>query len=314
MRGPESVNAGPRPILIAGPTASGKSALALALARETGGMVINADSQQVHDAWRILTARPGPGDEAAAPHALYGHVPLGSAYSVGRWLGEVATELERARRAGLRPVIVGGTGLYFRALTRGLAPVPPVPRAVRARLESRLAAEGRAALAASLVARDPETATGLDLANPRRVLRALEVLEATGRGLARWQAETPPPLLPAGAAERMVLAPPRAVLRARADARFDAMLSAGALEEARAVAALGLPRSAPGMKAVGAPELLSHLAGDITLEAATEAAKAATRAYARRQETWFANQMPDWPRVAESDPAAMLAAARALLG
>ena len=303
----------PAPILIAGPTASGKSALALALARTAGGVVINADSQQVYAGWRILTARPGPAEEAAVPHRLYGHVPIDRRYSVGAWLDDLRTALTEAREAGRRLVIVGGTGLYFRALTRGLAEIPPVPESVRAGLAARLAGEGRAALADELSARDPETAAGLDLANPRRVLRALEVLEATGHGLARWQAATPPPLLPEGEAVRLVLAPARPTLDARAAARFDAMLANGVLDEARAVAAHALPASAPGLKAVGAPELMAHLAGRTTLDQATTAAKRGTRAYARRQVTWFANQMPDWPRITTIDPDRMLAEAEALL-
>ena len=302
------------PILIAGPTASGKSALALALARRTAGMVINADSQQVHDGWRLLTARPDAAACAAAAHRLYGHVPLGQAHSVGRWLADLAAVLEEARAGGLRPIVVGGTGLYFRALTRGLAPVPPVPKPLRRRIEARLAAEGRAALAEDLAARDPETAAGLDLANPRRIQRALEVLEATGRGLARWQAETPPPLIAARDAVCMVLAPPRALVRARATARFDVMLEAGLLAEVRRVAARGLGPDAPGMKAIGAPEMLAHLAGEMSLEAAVAAAKAATIGYARRQDTWFANQMADWPRITASEPETVLEAGAARAG
>lgn len=303
----------PPPILIAGPTASGKSALALALARRLDGVVINADSQQVLAVWRVLTARPTAVDAEAAPHRLYGHIPLDRRYSVGDWLREIRGELTACAEAGRRAVVVGGTGLYFRALTQGLAPVPPVPQKVRAETEARLTAVGKAAFAADLAARDPETAAGLDLANPRRIARAWEVLEATGRGLAAWQAETPPPLVPLSAAVAMVLAPPRPWLTARCEARFDAMLAEGALEEARAVAALGLPADAPGLRAVGAPELLDHVAGRLSLADAATRAKAATRAYARRQQTWFANQMGHWPRLDGTDSDARLSDALGLL-
>ena len=295
-------------VLIAGPTASGKSALALALARRLGGVVVNADSRQVLSCWRVLTARPSPAEAAAAPHRLYGHVGPERRHSVGDWLAEAVAALAEARVAGRPAIVVGGTGLYFRALTRGLAEVPPIPPEVRAAAEARLAALGREGLARELAARDPETAAGLDLANPRRVLRAWEVLEAAGRGLARWQAETPPPAVPLAGARAMVLEIERETLFARCDARFDAMLAEGALEEAEAVAGLGLAPGAPGLTPVGAAELVAHVRGEMPLAEAAARAKAATRAYAKRQQTWFANQMAGWPRLpAGSGPEAALA-------
>ena len=279
------------PLLIAGPTASGKSAYALTEAAK-GGVVINADASQVYDGWRILTARPSAEEEALAPHRLYGHVDPAVRYSVGDWLRDVARVLEECRNDRQRPIIVGGTGLYFKALTEGLAEIPPPTEAIRAEVDARLKANGVEALAEELGRRDPETAEATDLKNPMRVTRALEVLEHTGRGLASWRAETPPPLI--GEADRVLIAPERETLYARCDARFDAMLAMGALEEARAMLARGLDPILPSMKAVGAPELFAHLAGEMTLDDAAAAAKQATRNYAKRQMTWMRNQMKGW--------------------
>lgn len=288
-----------RPILLAGPTASGKSALATGLARRLGGAVVNADSQQVYAEWRVLTARPSAAEEAAVPHRLYGHVPVARAYSVGHWLAEAGAALAACAAAGQRPVVVGGTGLYFRALTQGLAPIPEIPPAARAAAEAALERLGLARFAAELAARDPGTAAGLDLDNPRRVLRAWEVLEGTGTGLAAWKARTPPPLVPLDRAVAVALVPPRDRLYARCDARFDAMLAGGALDEVRAVLALGTSASAPAMKAVGAAELAAHIAGDMALADAASRAKTETRRYAKRQLTWIRNQMADW---VQTDP------------
>jgi tRNA dimethylallyltransferase len=304
----------PRPILIAGPTASGKSALALALADLAGGAVVNADSQQVYEGWRLVTARPCAGETARAPHRLFGHVPLGTPYSVGEWLRDLEPVLAECAEAGWTPVIVGGTGLYFKALTEGIAPIPAVPAAVRARAEAMLEEMGLASAAARLADRDPETAAAIDRQNPRRVLRALEVLEATGTGLAAWRRRTTPPLVPPGRARRLLLDPPRPALAGRIERRLDAMVAEGALDEAAAVMARGLPPDAPGMKAVGAPELMAHLAGETTLAEAMDRARAATRRYAKRQMTWMRNQMPDWPRIWEPTAEARLAVARALIG
>ncbi len=286
-----------RPLLIAGPTASGKSDYALAEAAK-GGVIINADASQVYDVWRVLTARPSAEEEAQAPHRLYGHVAPSVRYSVGAWLRDIAPVLAEAQASGLRPIIVGGTGLYFKALTEGLAEIPEPSEAIRAAVDARLKAEGLAALAADLTARDPVTAAAADLMNPMRVTRALEVLEATGKGLAAWRAETPPPLI--SDAEKILITPDREALYARCDRRFDIMVDRGALDEARAMAALNLDPALPAMRAVGAPELMAHLAGEISLEEAAIAAKQATRNYAKRQMTWMRNQMKDWTALASS--------------
>ncbi len=293
--GPQSPAMETMPLLVAGPTGAGKSAYALARAEAEGGAILNADASQVYDGWRVLTARPSPEEEARAPHRLFGHVDPARRYSVGDWLRDLAPALEECRAAGRRPIVVGGTGLYFTAATEGLARIPQPSPELRAALSARLEAEGLHSLSAELAARDGETAAATDLRNPVRVLRALEVLEATGRGLADWRRETPPPLI--GAAERVLLAPDRAALYARLDTRFDAMLREGALEEARAMAARGLDPMLPAMKAVGAPELFAHLRGEIPLAEATEAAKQATRNYAKRQFTWFRNRMRDWVQI-----------------
>ncbi|MFV0475991.1 MAG: tRNA (adenosine(37)-N6)-dimethylallyltransferase MiaA [Pikeienuella sp.] len=281
-----------RPLLIAGPTGAGKSAHALEAAAQ-GGVIINADASQVYEGWRILTARPDAADEARAPHRLYGHVDPARPHSVGDWLRDLAAGIADAQGRGLRPILVGGTGLYFMAATEGLAPIPPTPPDVREALTRRLTEEGLAALAAELSRRDPESAAATDLKNPMRVARALEVLEATGRGIASWRASTPAPLI--ARAERLLILPDRAALYDRLDRRFDAMLAAGALEEARAMLARGLDPALPSMKAIGAPELFAHLAGEISLEEAAARARKATRNYAKRQMTWFRNRMRDWP-------------------
>jgi len=279
------------PVLLAGPTAGGKSDLALRLARAQGRAVVNADALQVHDAWSVLTARPGAADLARAPHRLYGHVTRGADYSVGHWLRDLAPLLA-VRPA---PVIVGGTGLYFTALTAGLAGIPPVPPEIRARSQALLAEGGVAALLAGL---DPATAARIDRRNPARVQRAWEVLVATGRGLAGWQAETGPPLLPPAQAVRWLLDPGPA-LAGRIAARFDAMLAGGALDEARANLAHWPGPDAPGpaalwTRAIGADELVAHLRGQMSLSQARESAILATRRYAKRQRTWFRNRMGDW--------------------
>jgi len=296
------------PVLIAGPTASGKSALALTLAERLGGAVINADSQQVFRDWRVLTARPTPEEEGRAPHFLYGHVALDAEYSVGAWLRDVARALAECAARGLRPIIVGGTGLYFKALTEGLAPIPTIPPATRAAAEVELERLGLAGFAAALSERDPETMATLDAANPARLLRAWEVLETTGTGLAEWRARTEPPLLPLAETLPFVLAPPRDWLYSRCDARFCAMVASGtALAEVAQVLALGLDPELPGMKPVGAPELIAHLKGEIDLAEATRRACTATRRYAKRQLTWSRNQMAGWLALPGRDPDGNLA-------
>ena len=268
------------PVLIAGPTGSGKSALAMELAARDGRVVVNADALQVYDCWRLLTARPSVEDEAAVPHALYGHVARDAPWSAGHWLRQVQPLLARP------VVIVGGTGLYFLALTEGLAEVPPVPAAVRAEADALRAAD-YAAMVAGL---DAATAARIDLKNPARVQRAWEVLRATGRGLADWQADTGAPLLPAGQAEALVLRPAVDWLDVRISARFDAMMQAGALEEVRAELPFWNP-TRPSSRAIGAAELVAHLRGTCPLAEAVSAVKLASRQYAKRQRTWFRSRM-----------------------
>ncbi|KAF0675206.1 tRNA (adenosine(37)-N6)-dimethylallyltransferase MiaA [Profundibacterium mesophilum] len=279
-----------RPVLIAGPTASGKSELAMRIVRAHGGIVVNADALQVYANWRILTARPSAGEEAALPHALFGHVPGGAPYSAGHWLRAVAPYLDH----GPRPVIVGGTGLYFAALTAGLAPIPAIPPVWRQRSGERLEAEGLCGLLRDI---DARTASRLDRRNPARLRRAWEVAAATGRGLADWQDDTPPPLLAPRDALCLVMEAPKAMLDPRIEARFDAMLARGALDEVRANLP-GWDAARPDARAIGAPELAAHLRGEITLEEAREAAILATRRYAKRQRTWFRARMADWTRIA----------------
>ena len=273
-----------RPVLIAGPTASGKSALALEIAARDGRVVVNADALQVYGCWRVLTARPSQADEALVPHALYGTVARDEVWSVGQWLRQVTGLVERP------VVVVGGTGLYFAALTEGLAPVPEIPPQVRAEADALRKAGEVAAMVAAL---DPETAARTDLANPMRVQRAWEVLAATGRGLAWWQGQTPAPPLPAARCEALVLRPEVAWLNARIGARFAAMLAAGALDEVRAEMPFWDP-SRPAARAIGAAELVAHLRGEVDLATAQAAATLATRRYAKRQRTWFRSHMAGW--------------------
>jgi len=281
-------------VLIAGPTASGKSALALALAREIGGTIINADSMQVYRDLRVITARPTPEEEGSLPHRLYGHVDAAENYSVGRWLADVGPVLDAVRAAGRVPVLTGGTGLYFKALTQGLSAVPPTPPDIRAMVRSRCDAEGAAALHAELARRDPAMAERLKPGDRMRIARALEVLEATGRSLADWHRDGMPAILDPDEALKIFLAVDRDELQRRIDARFDAMLAAGALDEVRALSARGLDPMLPAMKAHGVPWLRRHLAGEISLEAAAEGGKRDTRRYTKRQVTWFRHQMPGW--------------------
>jgi tRNA dimethylallyltransferase len=283
-------------VLIAGPTASGKSALALALADALGGVVINADSMQVYRDLRVITGRPMPQDEAHAPHRLYGHVDAAENYSVGRWLGDVRLVLDEVRAASRVPILAGGTGLYFKALTQGLSAVPPTPAEVRASVRARLDAEGTAAVHAELVRRDPSTQ--VRPGDRMRIARALEVIEATGRSLSQWHREGLPRTLDASRAVTVFLAPERDELRARIDARFDAMLASGALDEVRALAARKLDPLLPAMKAHGVPWLLRHLGGEITLEEAAQGGKNDTRRYTKRQFTWVRHQLPDWTWIA----------------
>lgn len=279
-------------LLIAGPTASGKSALAIRLAGEFGGLVINADSMQVYRDLRVLTARPSPADEAAAPHRLFGHVDGAVNHSVGHHLEGAAAALDEADRTGRVPIVTGGTGLYFKALTEGLSDLPAVPEAVRAAVRGEADGRPTPALHADLARRDPDTAARLRPTDRLRVLRALEILAATGRPLSSWQGSRRPGLLADRPWRGVFLAPDRAALRERIDRRFAAMVEAGALDEVRALAGRGLDPALPVMRAHGVPALLAHLAGAMPLAAAIARGQADTRAYAKRQVTWFRHQMP----------------------
>jgi tRNA dimethylallyltransferase len=281
-------------VLIAGPTASGKSALALALAQKTGGVVINTDSMQVYRDLRIITARPTPEEEARVPHRLYGHVDAAVNFSAGSWVADAARVLAEARAQNALPIFVGGSGLYFKALTRGLSAVPPIPPEIRDGVRARLERDGVEALYAQLGQRDPFSAGRLKPRDRTRIARALEVVEATGRSLTDWHRDGLPPLLVAGTFRSLFLEPDRDVLYARIDARFDAMLKAGALEEVAALAARRLDPLLPAMKAHGVPALIRHLVGEITLEEAAGIGRADTRRYAKRQFTWFRHQLPEF--------------------
>ena len=302
-----------RALLIMGPTASGKSALALAVAERIGGEIVNADSMQVYRDFRILTARPSPAEEARAPHHLYGHVDAAELYSTGRWQNEALAAIAAIRGRGATPILVGGTGLYFKALTQGLADIPAADPDIRAALRERAAREGAPALHAELAARDPATAARLEPNDAPRILRALEVLETTGESISAFQANTQAPL----AREQwagLALTPEREALYGAINARFDAMLAAGALDEVRAVAARQLDPALPAMKAHGAPALMAHLRGELSLTEAADIGKRDTRRYAKRQFTWIAGQMPDWPRVPSPDIGQRTSAALRLLG
>lgn len=276
-------------VLIAGPTASGKSRAALELAEMIGGVVINADSMQVYAEAPVLTAQPPAEDRARVPHLLYGHVPAREVYSVGRWRDDAIAALEQARAMARTPIFVGGTGMYFGALTDGLADIPPVPPDVRDAARALLDEIGVAALHARLAARDPVTASRLRPTDPQRVLRAWEVLAATGRPLSAWQDAPAAPVLRGVRIAAFVLDPPRAVLRAQIAARFAAMVEQGGLDEARALA--GLDPALPAAKLLGLRPLQGLAAGNLTRDAALEAAITATRQFAKRQMTWFRHRM-----------------------
>jgi tRNA dimethylallyltransferase len=295
-----------------GPTASGKSALALALADRIGGEIVNADSMQVYRDFRVLTARPTPQEEARARHHLYGHIDASERYSTGRWLYDAMAVLADIRARGGRPILVGGTGLYFKALTQGLADIPAPDPDVRAGLQERAEREGAPALHAELAQRDPSVAARLKPNDAPRILRALEVLDTTGDSIAAFQADTKSAL----ATDEwlgMTLAPQRETLYAAIDDRFDLMLQQGALDEARALAARALDATLPAMKAHGAPALMRHLRGAITLDEAAGIGKRDTRRYAKRQFTWIANQMPAWTKITTMDLNERLQAASALI-
>lgn len=275
------------PILIAGPTASGKSALALALAEQVGGAVVNADASQVYGCWRVITARPDPEEEARAPHMLYGHVDWRVSYSAGHWLRDVLPILDAFRAGtGPRPIITGGTGLYFQTLTHGMADIPATPPDIRALGDGMTLADMVDEL-------DADTLARIDLANRARVQRAWEVQRATGQGLAHWQAQTPPPALPLDQTVPIVFDVDKDWLENRIRLRFDKMLDLGALEEVEAMRAHHDP-ALPAFRAIGVPELMAYLDGEISLDTARDRASIATRQFAKRQRTWFRSKMASW--------------------
>ena len=279
-----------RAVLIAGPTASGKSALALALAKERGGVIINADAMQVYRELRILSARPTEEDEAQAPHRLYGHVPVSDAYSVARFIADAGREMEAAWTKGLLPIVTGGTGLYFKAMEQGLADIPLIPPDI-----TRKWREAQGDLHGELEKRDKGAASRLNPNDRQRIIRALEVFEATGKSLDHWQRIAQSEAILAGVqCERILLNPGRKVLYDRADRRFAQMVKEGAVHEVRSLLALGLDRSLPAMKAIGVKELSAHLAGAMSLDDAIVKGQTATRHYIKRQLTWWRHQMPGW--------------------
>lgn len=297
-------------MLIAGPTASGKSALAMALAREFGGVVVNADSMQVYADLRVLTARPTPAEEAAVPHRLYGHVDGAVNSSAMRYAADVAALLPQLREAGQLPILVGGTGLYFKALTDGFSAMPAVPEEVRTAFRERAESVATEALHAELATRDPEMAARLLPSDRMRIMRAIEVHLATGRSLASFQGEREPGPLSGVETVRLFVNPEREVVRAAIDRRFEAMIAQGALDEVERLKARGLDPLLPVMRAHGVPGLIAHLDGAMSLEEAIARGQADTRAYAKRQVTWFRHQMEGWEAVAPE--AALDVAVRAL--
>lgn len=287
-------------VLILGPTASGKSALAVSIARERGATIVNADSMQVYSILRVLTARPDEAALEAAPHALYGHVHPTISYSTGAWLRDVGEFLDR--HDPRRPLVfVGGTGLYFRALTGGLSAMPEVPEGVRRRWRYRLAEEGSERLHRLLRAEDPEAALSIRPGDGQRIIRALEVKEATGQTLTRWQGAAGEALIDAASADKIVVLPPRDIVHARIEARFDRMIDEGAVEEVRELSGLRLDPALPAMKAIGVEEIAAALDGRISFVEAITRAKARTRQYAKRQETWLRHQLGDgWRTISPS--------------
>jgi tRNA dimethylallyltransferase len=284
----------PRITLIAGPTASGKSQLALETAARTGAVIVNADSQQLYADLRVLSARPSAEDEVLAEHRLYGVADAAEAWSVGRWSRAAMALLDDLEG---RPVLlVGGTGLYFTALTKGLADIPDISSPARDRATTALDAEGEASFRRRLAELDPAAAGRIEAGDRQRLIRAMSVAEHTGRGLSDWTAETTPLLAP-GSWTGMVVEPDRATLYANCDRRVGWMIEHGALDEVRTLVARDLSPDLPAMKAVGVRELAAHMAGDATLDAAIDATRQATRRYAKRQLTWFRNQTPGWLRV-----------------
>ena len=297
-----------RAVLIAGPTASGKSAVAMAAAREFDGVVINADSMQVYRDLRVLSARPGADEEAAVPHRLYGFVDGACVFSTGRWIEAAAGAIRHVWAGGRLPIVTGGTGLYFRALESGLAPVPEIPQGIRLALRERAASEGADALHIELQRKDPAMAERLEPGDRQRVLRALEVLEATGMSLLDWHGtQTDGGLLEGVRTVRVLLEVERSELYRRCEARFDSMMASGASDEVQTLVGRGLDPDLPVMKAVGVPQLAAYLRNEIGLDEAASASKTATRQYVKRQLTWFGSNMISWNTVSTHDPESLLA-------
>lgn len=292
----ESSDIASRIWLIAGPTASGKSACALDLAERIGAEIVNADSMQIYAGLRVLTAGPSPEETARAPHHLFQVVDPAIGWSVGRWLEAATKALAEIEARGKPAIVVGGTGLYFRALTHGLADVPPVSETQREISSLLYAARGEAEFREILRALDPEAEARIETGDRQRLVRAHAVAIATGKCLTAWQTDTKPALAP-GSWKGLVLDPPRAELYARCDARLAVMVEQGALDEVRALEARGLDPALPALKAVGYREFAAHLRGETSLDQALDAARQETRRYAKRQLTWFRNQTPDWERI-----------------
>jgi tRNA dimethylallyltransferase len=296
--------AAPKAVLIAGPTASGKSAAALELASRLGGTIINADSMQVYRELAVLTARPAQAEQREVPHRLYGTVSVAEAYSVGRWLTDAGNAIDEAEQQGSLPILVGGTGLYFKALTEGLAPIPDIPAEIRDHWRERAEALGRDKLYRELVECDPAMAARLRNGDTQRLVRALEVIDATGVSLAEWQGSNAAPKLDPSSVLRLVIAPEREPLYAAIDARFDRMIAEGALDEVERLISLRLDPGLPAMRAHGVRELASYLVGASSRDEAIAKAKTESRRYAKRQMTWLRRFMADW----EWFPSAALAA------
>lgn len=284
-------------VLIAGPTASGKSKIAVELANAIGGAIVNADSMQVYQELHILTARPSAEDEMKAPHHLYGTVPASEAYSVGRWIADVTPIIHQLRAKGVVPIIVGGTGLYFRALTDGLAEMPEIPEEVRSEVRALYQDLGAEQFHAKLAAADPAAAQQIGVSDSQRMIRAYEVLETSGRSIVDWQGDSGSIGGLSAPMVRFALSPAREDVYARTEARLGQMIGEGALDEVADLLALKLDPALPAMKALGVPDFIRHLEGEITLDEALELARTATRRYAKRQMTWIRNQMVSWNSV-----------------
>ena len=289
-------------VLIGGPTASGKSAFALNLARETGGELINADSMQIYAGLEVLTAAPSPEELAAAPHHLFQVADAADGWSVGRWREAAVAVLADIAARGRTAIVVGGTGLYFRALTHGLADIPPVSETQREVSALLYAAQGEPEFRDVLAALDPQAEARIEIGDRQRLLRAHAVAIGTGKSLTAWQTDTKP-VLAEGTWRGVVLDLPRAALYDRCDARFGLMVERGALEEVRAMETRSLDPALPALKAVGYRELAAYSRGETSLDEALDAARQETRRYAKRQLTWFRNQTPDWERVIAPEPA-----------